>query len=378
MISLTHWPASWKVATVVPIPKPNKPHTNPTNYRPISLLNTMSKLAEKIILKRILKFNNKNKIIKPHQFGFRPKHNTIQQIVRIITDTTAEFNKNKVTAMVLLDLEKAFDKIWIKGLTHKLQSQGFPQLIVKIIHSYLSDRSFKVKVNNSYSTTTPIPAGVPQGSVLGPVLFSLYLNDLPTCAKTNTALFADDTAIYAHSFNADVASKQIQLQIYQLEKYWKFWKIKINSKKTEQIIFSRKFTNNKIFTPLKVENHKIKPKDTVKYLGMILDNRLTHRQHIKPAYAPAWCNAALSSKIPIQRIQNKCLRFITNLDRYTTIKQLHDQTNIKYLHDYTVQLSDKFYNTQIEVNPLLSTSINTRLNNNFKHKIPFQVLPSFN
>jgi hypothetical protein len=115
-----------------------------------------------------------------------------------------------------------------------------------------------VKVESTLSDQKPIKAGVPQGSILGPKLFSIYINDIPKFTKTNLALYADDTAVYAHSFNAEVANKQVQIQVNLLEDYFDKWLIGINSAKTETILFSKKFTNNKIITPLKLKEQKIK------------------------------------------------------------------------------------------------------------------------
>ena len=297
MITLQYFPSAWKTALVVPIHKPGKNPKLPTSYRPISLLSTLSKVAEKVILSRLQTHIHKHNIIPHFQFGFRPRHNTTQQLARIVTDITTSFNKQKVTVMALLDVEKAFDKVWIEGLIYKMIQTNFPPLLIKLIHSYLINRRLRVKVNQVESTLHPIRAGVPQGSCLGPALFSLYLHDIPTFPQTKTALYADDTALFAASHSAEVANKQIQIHINTLLPYWALWKVSINHDKTETIVFARKHTNVKVYTPLTVHDHKSPPKPSVKYLGMTLESRLFHVGHIKNAIRKA--AASVKSLYPL-------------------------------------------------------------------------------
>lgn len=145
---------------------------------------------------------------------------------------------------------------------------NYPPTLIKFVNSYLRNRHFRVSVNGTLSTKHKIKAGVPQGSVLGPKLFNIYLNDIPIFPKTKIALFADDTALYAHSFSAVVAAKQVQIHLNLLEHYYQLWKIKLNTTKTEVIIFSRKRKDSKIFQPIKVLGHNTQSVNAVKYLGV--------------------------------------------------------------------------------------------------------------
>lgn len=420
IIKIEYFPEKWKIAIVTPILKPGKNATKPASYRPISLLSNISKIVEKIILNKIRKHEAENNIIINEQFGFRAKHNTVQQVVRIINDIRHNFNESKVTVMLLLDIEKAFDKVWIDGLIYKMLMFNYPITIVRLIHSYLNERKLQVKINNTYSKEKNIRAGVPQGSVLGPALFSIYINDIVKFPKTKIAMFADDTAIYAHSFSAIVAAKQIQIHIDLLQEYYKKWKITLNTAKTETIVFTKKIKESRIFQPIKIYNQETNCKSTVKYLGVNLDYKLTYKIHIstvlrktymvmkqlyplmvkgspvskynklliykmilRPTFtyaAATWCGTAKTNLKPLQIYQNKCLRLILNADRYSKIEYLHNQTGIPYIKDYIFNIAERFYNTQLEHNNLTKDITQYRINNipeHYKYELPYQKLDIF-
>ena len=407
-LRIGYFPKQWKTAIVVPVPKPNKNPTDPCNYRPISLLNTMSKVAEKVILARVDKFNKINNIIKQEQFGFRSGHSTSMQVARIAKDVIDNFNKEKVTAVALLDIEKAFDTVYIDGIVYKLIKYKFPGYLVSILNSYLKDRQFAVKIGNCISNFRHPQAGVPQGSVLGPAIFNYYINDIPSFEKTKIAIYADDTAIYAHSFNAQVATKQVQIHLDMILQFAKQWKIKINNTKTEYFIFSKKFTNLKVYETLKVDGVKIQPsKLAVKYLGVYLDKTLSFIPHvnniikkgngairllypllnkysqlsqknkkllytavIRPILtyaAPVWSSISATQVLKIQRMQNKCLRLVLNGDRYTKVNYLHKQTGVPEIEKYISKLTTTFYTKSIK-NSYLTKGILSSSYTKQKHK----------
>ena len=417
---LSYFPLCWKTGNVVPILKPGKNKSEPSSYRPISLLATMSKLAEKIIQQRLNKFERKENIIIDNQFGFREKHNTVQQVIRIINDTSINFNKNNVTVMLLLDIEKAFDRVWIDGLICKMIQYKYPKTLIKLINDYLRNRHLVVTVNEARSTKKKIRAGVPQGSVLGPKLFNIYINDIPQFQKTSLALFADDTAVYAHSFSAIVAAKQIQIHIDILQNYYDKWKISLNATKTELIVFAKKQQNIKIIQPIKIYGHKIEPTNSTRYLGVHLDSKLTFKNHIKQVLrkvylvqnkmypimiknsplskynklliykmilrpivtyaAPAWCSAAPTNIKPLQIFQNKCLRLILSVNRYAKITDMHKETELSMITDYAKELGEIFYRSQLNNNPLMKNITSIRQYNTpfqIKHKLPYQALSIF-
>ncbi|GFX26710.1 probable RNA-directed DNA polymerase from transposon X-element [Trichonephila clavipes] len=189
-------------------------------------LQLLSKLTEYIILNRLKKFINDNSLINPNQYGFTNKLSTLHPLLRLTESISEGFQKKKSTGVVFLDIQKAFDRVWILGLTFKLITYDIPSPLIHLIHSYLTNRSFRIRVNESLSNSHSISAGCPQGSLLGPLLFNLYINDIPSYSLTNISLYADDTAINATYKNLKTFAINKHLKL--LENYYDRWKISIN------------------------------------------------------------------------------------------------------------------------------------------------------
>ncbi|KAG4072235.1 hypothetical protein HA402_005957 [Bradysia odoriphaga] len=167
--------SAFKLAKVVPIPKPGKDHKLTTSYRPISLLSCLGKIFEKCLCARLSTFATVNDIISKEQFGFRPQHSTTHQIKRVVNTVKRNKRDRKSTGLILLDIEKAFDSVWHNGLIYKLNAFGVPGYLLKLIKSFISDRSFVVSLNGTYSSTRKIPAGLPQGSVISDLILALHI-----------------------------------------------------------------------------------------------------------------------------------------------------------------------------------------------------------
>ncbi|GFW52963.1 probable RNA-directed DNA polymerase from transposon X-element [Trichonephila clavipes] len=179
ILKFNHFPDNWKEAIIFPINKPGKDPHLATSYRPISLLSTISKLTESIILHRLKNFINEHNLLNPNQYGFTNKLSTLHPLLRLTEHISEGFQKRKSTGAVFLDIQKAFDRVWINGLTFKLISYNLPPPLIHLIHSYLTNRSFKIRINETLSNEHSVFAGCPQGSLLGPLLFNLYVNDIP-------------------------------------------------------------------------------------------------------------------------------------------------------------------------------------------------------
>lgn len=159
---LNYLPTCWKTAIIIPILKPGKDKSLSASYRPVSLLSILDKILEKVILHEIKKHVSCNNIIINEQFGFRSNHSTILQLMRVVDTIANEHNRKRLSAMVLLDLNKSFDSVWHDGLLLKLSNQNFPAHILSIISSFLKNRFLTVKINKTYSQLKSIPAGVPK------------------------------------------------------------------------------------------------------------------------------------------------------------------------------------------------------------------------
>ncbi|GFW73556.1 RNA-directed DNA polymerase from mobile element jockey [Trichonephila clavipes] len=205
-----YFPEAWKHAIITLLPKNGKDNKLAINYRPISLLSAIGKIFEKIILKRIKQYADANNCIPDFQHGFREERSTCHQLLRLTNLIIAGFNQHETTGGVFLDAEKAFDRVWHDGLIFKLIKLNFPPYIIKLIYSYLSDRSFQVKIDSTLSRTAPIATGCPQGSILSPILYSLYTQDFPTTPVVDVCLFADDAAIITQACCPDIVKEYLQ------------------------------------------------------------------------------------------------------------------------------------------------------------------------
>ncbi|KAJ1141152.1 hypothetical protein NDU88_007487 [Pleurodeles waltl] len=236
-----YFPNSWKEARVVVFHKAGKPLRDPANYRPISLLSGLSKLFERVILARLMDFATSENLLAKEQFGFRKEHSTNHQLLRIVDIISHGFNINKSTGVVFLDVAKAFDRVWHKGLLYKLIKLKFPSYLVKLLSSYLSKRTFHVAVREKCSTSRPILAGVPQGSIIGPFLFNIFTNDIPTdLKKTDLALYADDVAVISQSFSEKEVAKNLKTSLSRLSEWYSDRQITLNTSKTTATLFTKK------------------------------------------------------------------------------------------------------------------------------------------
>ena len=190
---------AWKTAIIKMIPKKSVELDNPKSYRPISMTSCLGKLLEKFILARIQNHLKKHKIILKQQSGFKAHRQTKDNLVFLIQKIQESFVRKKKVMSFFFDISQAFDKVWCDGLLSKLITIKLPVYLIKWLQFYLNNRNFVVKLENCSSTNKPIKCGVPQGAVLSPTLFSIYIKEIPviTCKnKSYSLLFADDVVTF--------------------------------------------------------------------------------------------------------------------------------------------------------------------------------------
>jgi Reverse transcriptase (RNA-dependent DNA polymerase). len=219
------------------------------------------------------------------QWGFRRGHSTTMQLMRHVENITRGFNQNRATVALYLDIKQAFDKVWHSGLIRKMIDYNIDDGIVCLISSYLSDRKFHTKWENELSETKNINSGVAQGSLIGPTLFNIYINDIPHPPQHNYSalhIFADDTLITGQSHRPEYAVRQVQQSLALIEPWLEKWRIRINPDKCQAVVFSKKWKHiNERCTPIRINGSDINWTTEAKYLGVILDQKLLFRKQIE-------------------------------------------------------------------------------------------------
>ena len=189
------FPAAWKRANLTPIHKKNE-KTLPNNYRPVSLLSNVGKSLERCVHKHIYNYVIDNNLVTPFQSGFTRNDSTTSQLIFLYHTFCQAVDRGKEIRVVFCDIRKAFDRVWHRGLLYKLSSASFKGDLLRRLSSYLSNRTQRVVLNGQSSECASVKAGVPQGSIIGPLLFLIYINDIDDQIGTNSRLFADDTSLY--------------------------------------------------------------------------------------------------------------------------------------------------------------------------------------
>ena len=274
-------PNSLKIAKVIPIHKKDDASVI-SNYRSISVLPSISKILEKIMFKRLNIFLENNNLLIPNQFGFRKGHSTEHAILHVKDKIIDAFVKSEHIIGVFMDLSKAFDTIDHKILIHKLQYYGVGDQALFWFTNYLQDRQQYVSFQNHESKKLTIKCGVPQGSILAPLLFIIYINDIvKSSSLLNFVIFADDINVcYSHA-NSVTLKRHLNCELLEISKWFKSNKLSLNVSKTNFIYFKKSNVHDKRICDVKIDGLPLIEKQYVKYLGVTIDSHLNFDEHIR-------------------------------------------------------------------------------------------------
>ena len=275
----------WKTSSIIPIHKMEKPLDSPASFRPISLTSCVSKPFERTILSCLLFFLEPNSILSPHHAGFRPGRSTLDQILYLSQSISDGFNKYRPGSRMILstiDFSKAFDSVWHPALFHKLISAGLPPCFARWTQSFLSDRRACVVYQNHKSHFIRVRRGVPQESVLGPVLFSLFINDLPASlpSSVSCSYYADDLAIWSSSPSAPTAVEATQGTPFRLERLSEYWCLPLNPSKCEVSFFLMDPHQANLQPDLLLLGSRLHFNPTPTFLGVSFDCTLSFSKHV--------------------------------------------------------------------------------------------------
>lgn len=278
------FPDCWRTANVTPIPKGSSPTSRSDEYRPISITPVLSKVYERLLAKRLTAFANTSGLFPSNQFGFRKGLGTCDALLVLTHDLQASLDAGHESRLISLDFSAAFDLVNHRALLFKLSSMGVGGSALSIISSFLTNRRQRVVVEGKYSPFTEIKSGVPQGSVLGPLLFILFTSDMWSGITSKLIAYADDASLYASirsPCERAMVANTLRDDIIKIFAWCERWGMRLNPSKTHSLIISRSRTDLPSHPPIVVNDSTINNCNTLKLLGVTLDAKLTFEPHLR-------------------------------------------------------------------------------------------------
>ena len=365
-------PDKWKVAKVIPIHKKGD-KLDFNNYRPISLLPCASKVMERVVQRQLLNYLKSHSLLSSNQSGFRPKHSTVTALATVTDDWLQSIDKGELTGTIFVDLQKAFDMVDHLILLSKMESMGVKGVELEWFKSYLSNRRIRTSVNNELSDEKLISSGVPQGSLLGPLLFIIFINDINSAfSKCKLHLYADDTVIYFSHKNPRVIENILNKELKSLDEWMNNNNLKINYEKTVcMLLGANGMLKRQPLLDVRIREKQLSQVKSFKYLGIVVDNNLKWDAHIEQMcnklgkmvsylgrlrqfvnmselkliynsivlphfdYGDVvWQSASSSNLSQLQKIQNRAGRIILKVNPYshTSNSQIHNSLGWHKLH----------------------------------------------
>jgi hypothetical protein len=336
-IAKNYFPSAFKQSKIIPLHKSGD-KKDPTNYRPISLVAVLSKPLEKHIEKHIRNHFTTYNLLHENQSGFRKDHSCHTALTNMVEQFYTNIKDEQLTGAIFADFAKAFDVIDHKLLLKKLDKYKLSQSLIKLIQSFLENRQHLVSVNQTNSGYLVQKYGVPQGSILGPLLFSIYINDLPLhITDSSCEMFADDTSLHTKDSNINTLTTKLQKTINQLVTWSEHNHMALNSKKTKCMLITTAQKRHHIPTAelnLFVKNEKIQEVDSHLILGVTIQNNLSWNNYLGDI------SSRISSKLHLlKRIKN----FLN-----ATCRKIFFHAYIQSIIDYASTLWDQSTKTDIE------------------------------
>ena len=273
------FPDEWKKANVLPLHKKDS-KSSCSNYRPASILPVVSKILERIVSKNVYNFFHENNLLTVHQSGFRQNDSTINQLAYLYHSFCKALDMKKDIRIVYCDITKAFDRVWHEGIIYKLKNLGIVGNLLTFFENYLSNRKQRVVINGQCSEWGHVKSGVPQGSVLGPLLFLVYINDLVKSVNCGVKLFADDTVLYEIVTDQETSARVLNENLRQIELWASQWLVKFNPDKTKLMNVSLKRNQTFENFPIYFSGSQLQVVTSHRHLGLEIRNDLKWSNHI--------------------------------------------------------------------------------------------------
>ena len=349
------------------------------------------------------------------QSGFRNKHMTSEQLLRLSEECHQSFKSGKNVAALFLDAEAAFDQCWHNGIKYKLKKNlGLPNRIIRLVTSFLTNRSLTVVHEGHHSHQVRLEAGTPQGSPLSPLIYVLYVNDYPKEIQYTSTLsqFADDSALWASAYTRAMAIRKVQKSLNNLEVWCRKWRVKLNGEKSHLLFISRTREKCDENYAIQLFNDTVRPTNCAKFLGIEIDSQLSFRNHfdsiharaskrlsvlrvlssaktepavllklykiyIRPLFeygSSAFVAASRTQLSRLQNIQNEAIRISLRLPKYIRCSLLQEYSGMESITERLTNLNKVLIQKMIACNPHVRSLVENHVPDNYSHLSPLDVI----